>query len=130
MKGSLTVEAAYIFPFCFLVLGIVCALGVFRYNQAVLKMTGYECILQTMEERNRPEETFRERLMEEAARSAGGRTLGVRDLEVQVRITASKISVSYRGIQTMLNLPLEVTSVCERTFPEMTLRLTQEKTGE
>ena len=37
MKGSLTVEAAFVFPFCFLVIGIVCLLGVFLYNQAVLK---------------------------------------------------------------------------------------------
>lgn len=130
MKGSLTVEASYIFPFCFVIVGIVCYLGIFGYNQAVLKMTGYECILQALEERNASEEVLKEHLLEKAGQSAGNRTLAVRDLEVSVKTTASKISVSYHCIQTMLNIPLEVTVVYERTFPELTLRLTQKKTGE
>ena len=50
MKGSLTVEAACIMPFCFLVITIVCVLGIYEYNQAVLQMTGYECILETVAE--------------------------------------------------------------------------------
>ena len=34
MKGNVTIEAAYLFPFCFLVLGLICYLGIFLYNQA------------------------------------------------------------------------------------------------
>lgn len=60
MKGSMTVEASLIFPFCFVVIGIVCILGIYQYNQAVLKMTGYESILQTMEERKEEEGQFKE----------------------------------------------------------------------
>ena len=46
MKGSLTVEASFVIPLCFLFLGVIFYLGIYQYNQAVLQMTGYECILQ------------------------------------------------------------------------------------
>lgn len=130
MKGSMTVEASYIFPFCFLVIGIVCYLGIFQYNQAVLKMTGYECILQTMEEREESEELFKENLLRRAEQSAKDRTLGVKELNVSVKMTASKISVSYSCMQKMLEVPLGVTAVYERTNPELTLRLAAGITGE
>ena len=52
MKGSVTIEAAWIFPFCFFVIAIVCCLGIYEYNQTVLKISGYECIVRTMEERD------------------------------------------------------------------------------
>lgn len=130
MKGSLTVEAAYIFPLCFVMIGIVCCLGIFRYNQAVLKMTGYECILQAMEEGNTSEEALEKHLLEKAGELAGQRALAIRKLEVSVKITVSKVSISYHCIQSMLNIPLEATAVYERTFPELTLRLTRKKTGE
>lgn len=130
MKGSLTVEAAYIFPFCFLIIGIVCYLGIFEYNRAVLKMTGYECILQTMEERDGAEEAFQENLLRRARQAAKERTFGMTDLEVSAKITTSKISVSLQGIQTMIQTPLEVTVVYERTFPELTLRLMAGNIGE
>ena len=60
MKGSLTVEAAFVFPFCFLIIGIIYALGIFLYNQSVLKLTGYECSVQTMEDRDQKEEILLE----------------------------------------------------------------------
>lgn len=130
MKGSLTVEASYIFPFCFVMIGIVCYLGIFLYNQAVLKMTGYECILQVMEERDTEDTAFQENLLHQAEQSAKKRALAVKDLKAAVKVTASKISLTYNGMQTMLKIPLEATVVYERTFPELTLRLTRLKTGE
>ena len=66
MKGNLTIEAAYLFPFCFFILSLICYLGIFLYNQAVLELTGYECVLQTMEEREIRDELFREKLYERA----------------------------------------------------------------
>ena len=125
MKGSLTVEAAFVFPFCFLVIGIVCLLGVFLYNQTVLKMTGYECILQTMEEREQREEVLLENLLRRAEESAKARTLGVEDLNATVRITASKVSLKYQCVQTLLNLPIEISVACDRVYPEVSLRLMQ-----
>lgn len=130
MRGSMTVEASYIFPFCFVVIVIVCYLGIFEYNQAVLKMTGYECILHTMEGREESEELLKENLLKRAEQMAKTRVLGIKDLEVSVKMTASKISVSYRCRQTMLEVPLAVTAVYERTYPEVTLRLLSGKMGE
>ena len=123
MKGSLTVEAAFVFPFCFLVIGIVCLLGVFLYNQAVLKMTGYECILQTMEERDLKEEVLLENLLQRAEENGKARTLGIEDLNATVRITASKVSLKYQCVQTLLNLPIEISVACDRVYPETSLRL-------
>jgi len=130
MKGSLTVEAAFVFPFCFLVIGTVCMLGVFLYNQAVLKMTGYECILRTMEEREQGEEYFLENLLQRAEESGKARTLGIENLNAMVRITASKVSLKYQCVQTLLNLPIEISIVCDRVYPELSLRLMQETIGE
>lgn len=130
MKGSLTVEAAYIFPLCFLVLGIVCYLGIYEYNRAVLKMTGYECILQTMEERDEDEDGFKENLLRRAEQAAKERTFGMVNLKTSAKITASKVSISLQGVQTIFQAPLEVTVVYERTFPELTLRMMKEITGE
>lgn len=123
MKGSMTVEASYIFPFCLVVIGIVCYLGIFEYNQAVLKMTGYECILQVMAEKDEPEEFLKEKMFNTAEQTASARVLGITDLNVSVKMTASNISVSYSGKQSMLDVPVEVTVVYERTYPELTLRL-------
>ena len=130
MKGSLTVEAAFVFPFCFLVIGTVCMLGVFLYNQAVLKMTGYECILRTMEEREQGEAYFLENLLQRAEESGKARTLGIENLNAMVRITASKVSLKYQCVQTLLNLPIEISIVCDRVYPELSLRLMQETIGE
>lgn len=127
MKGSMTLEASYIFPFCFVVIGIVCYLGIFQYNQAVLKMTGYECILQTMEERDRNETTLKENLLQMANVAAKDRTFGVENLKTSVKITTSKISINYTGIQSMFQIPLDITVAYERIYPELTLRLTKGK---
>ena len=129
MKGHLTVEASYIFPFCFMVIGIVCYLGIFLYNQSVLKMTGYECILQTLGEFD-TEDEVEEHLLKRVKEAAEARTLAMKDLEIRVKTTISKISVSYQGGQSGLNVPFEVTVVYEKTFPERILRMTQGKTGE
>lgn len=129
MKGSLTVEAAYIFPFCFMVIGLVSVLGLFLFNQAVLEMTAYECILHTIEERNLEEETFKEHLLKRAEQVGNERTFGVKELQVSMKMTASKISLTYTGTQSVIGAPIEATAVYERTFPELTLKLKEGMAG-
>lgn len=130
MKGSLTVEAAFVFPFCFLIIGIIYALGIFLYNQSVLKLTGYECIVQTMEDRDQKEEILLETLLQRAEETGKSRTLGIDDLNAIVRITATKITLKYQCVQRILNLPMEVTVIYNRIYPEMSLRLMREIVGE
>lgn len=129
MKGSLTVEAAYIFPFCFMVIGLVSILGLFLFNQTVLEMTAYECILHTIEERNLEEETFKEHLLKRAEQVGNERTFGVKELQVSMKMTASKISLTYTGTQSVIGAPIEATAVYERTFPELTLKLKKGMAG-
>jgi hypothetical protein len=130
MKGSLTVEAAFVFPFCFMIIGIIYALGIFLYNQSVLKLTGYECIVQIMEDRDQKEEILLETLLQRAEETGKSRTLGIENLNAIVRITATKITLKYQCVQRILNLPMEVSVVCDRVYPEMSLRLMREIVGE
>ena len=123
MKGSLTVEAAFIFAFFFFAIGLICYLGVFLYNQSVLEMTGYECILQTMEERELGEEMFSQHLLQRAKQAANDRTLGLEELQTDLKITSSKIVLSYEGVQVMLGVPVDVDVIYEKTSPELTLKL-------
>lgn len=123
MKGNITIEASYIFPFCFLVIAIVCYLGIFSYNQSVLKTTGYESILWSVDEGEISEKDLQHSIRKKAEKIAGSRVLSVKELNVDVKITTSKIALTFYGKQTMFNLPLEVISVYERTYPERTLRL-------
>ena len=127
MKANLTVEASLVFPFCFLIIGIVCFLGIFIYDQSVLKITGYECILQSMDQIETDDAYFLERLQKQAEEVAQHRTLAVAELQTNVKSSAAKITVNYRGRQKMLNLPIDITIVYEKTFPELTLRLTRKK---
>ena len=129
MKGRLTVEAAYIFPFCFVVIGLGSILGLFLFNQAVLEMRAYECILHTIEERNLEEETFKEHLLKRAEQVGNERTFGVKELQVSMKMTASKISLTYTGTQSVIGAPIEATAVYERTFPELTLKLKKGMAG-
>lgn len=130
MKASLTVEAAVILPFCFLVIAIVCCLGIFQYNQAILKLTGYECVVHSMELREESESILKESIRKRAEETGKARALGIQNLEVSVGVTASKISVTYSANQRLLRLPLKVTAVYERVYPELTLRLLSGNTGE
>ena len=123
MKGNLTIEAAYIFPFCFFVLGLVSFLGIFLYNQAVLEMTGYECILQTVEERELKEDDLKGQLLRRAKQAAEDRTFGVEGLQVNLKVTKTKIAINYKGTQSVIGVPINVDAVYERTSPELTLRL-------
>ena len=129
MKGSMTVEASYILPFCFLIIAIVCYLGIFQYNQAVLKATGYECILQVMDEEDLEEEILQQIIVKKAEQTAKARVLGVKELNAAVKMTASKISVTFQGRQSLFDLTLNVTAVYERTYPEMALRLLSGRMG-
>lgn len=128
MKGNVTVEASYVFPFSFLMIGIVCFLGIFLYNQTVLKLTAYECILQTIQEGQ--EELTVLDWEKICVQQGQQRTLGLKDLQASVKTTVSKITVSYTATQSFLQIPLQVTSVYEKTFPEVMLRLTKGNIGE
>ncbi len=123
MKGNLTIEAAYIFPFCFFVLGLVSFLGILLYNQAVLEMSGYECILRTVEERELKEDDLKGQLLGRAKQTAEDRTFGVEGLQVNLKVTATKIAINYKGTQAVIGVPVNVDVVYERTSPELTLRM-------
>lgn len=129
MKGNVTIEAAYLFPFCFFTLGLICYLGIFLYNQAVLELTGYECILRTVEERELRDELLKEQLYERAKEAAQERTFGVEKLQITLKVTASKIAINYKGIQSVISVPINVDVVYERTSPEQMLRLIKEIGG-
>ena len=129
MKGSFTVEAALVFPFCFMMIGIVCFLGIFLYDQSVLKATGYECIFETIKQEAFSEEQMTAHLQNLAEDVGKNRVLAISDLQAKVKISATKIIITYHGKQKFLNLSLEKTVVYEKVFPELTLRLTREKTG-
>lgn len=123
MKGSVTVEAAYIYSFCFLIIAAVCVLGIYAYNCNVLKMTGYECMIKTREERGEGNSLMYENLLKRAQENAAARTFGVIDLRTTVTMTASRISVTYEGIQSLLHLPVKITTTYECTSPEKILRV-------
>ena len=129
MKGSLTVEASYIIPFCMVVILIVCQLGIYQYNREVLKITGYECILKTMEDVNVEKECINEELQKRTMELITGRLIGVEDLKVTVKITMTKISMTLEGVQKILNSPLSVKVTYERCHPETTLRITRRVMG-
>ena len=126
MKGSMTVEAALVFPFCFFVLAIIGCLGVYKYNQSVLKLSGYECVVRTMEERNLEEQIFKENFSRRMLDAAQNRTLGMKDFEISIKISATKILVKIKGVQKLLNLPVEAEVVYQRVHPERALQLLRE----
>ena len=126
MKGSMTVEAALVFPFCFFVLAIIGCLGVYKYNQSVLKLSGYECVVRTMEERNLEEQIFKENFSRRMLDAAQNRTLGMKDFEISIKISATKLLVKIKGVQKLLNLPVEAEVVSQRVHPERALQLLRE----
>lgn len=125
MKGSLTVEAAFVFPFCIIVILIICQLGIYQYNQEVLKVSGYECVIKTVEEENLTNEQLRISLQKRAMELASERLLNIEKLTAEVKITDRKILVTFQGIQGMLNAPVKVEIFYERVYPELTLRMTR-----
>ena len=131
MRGNLTVEAALIVPFCIMIILIVCQLGIFQYDREVLKMTGYECILKTVEEGgNLTSNDFCEALKNRAMVAATDRMLGLKSLNAEVKMTSSKIVLVFEGVSTMLEIPMEVSVAYERIYPELTLRIKRAVIGE
>lgn len=123
MRGSLTVEAAFVFPFCFLIILILCQLGIFQYDRAVLKITAYECILKTVEDETLTEGELAEQLKSRALRTGTERVIGTEELTAAVKVTASKISITFQGTHRILKTPMEASAVYERVYPELTLRI-------
>ena len=83
-----------------------------------------------MEDRDQKEEILLETLLQRAEETGKSRTLGIENLNAIVRITATKITLKYQCVQRILNLPMEVSVVCDRVYPEMSLRLMREIVGE
>lgn len=128
MKAGMTVEASYIFPMSFLILAVVCFLGIFQYDQAVLKMTGYECILRSLEQ---DEEASMESTLRRRAQSlAEERVLALHALQTEVKVTKNRVSVDYQGVLGVIEIPVKITVSYERTDPEQTLWRTRMITGE
>ena len=128
MFGSILIGliAALVFPFCFFVLAIIGCLGVYKYNQSVLKLSGYECVVRTMEERNLEEQIFKENFSRRMLDAAQNRTLGMKDFEISIKISATKLLVKIKGVQKLLNLPVEAEVVYQRVHPERALQLLRE----
>lgn len=123
MKGSLTVEAAFVFPFCFAVIGVICYLGVFGYNQAVLKLTAYECILQSLENRELDDKSFERELTELLQRKAEGRMLTLENIQTSVKVTGFYITAEFRAVQKMIfSQPVQAEVTYRKTYPEKVLR--------
>lgn len=122
MKGSMTVEAAYVFPFCFFLLLLVFELGIFLYDQSVLKLTAGECILKVMEE-EKTESQIKEELQRLILENGAERTLGTEELQVELRSTATKILVTCKGEFSALGVEVETTLEYEKCSPEEMLRL-------
>ena len=53
----------------------------------------------------------------------------MKELQVSMKMTASKISLTYTGTQSVIGAPIEATAVYERTFPELTLKLKKGMAG-
>lgn len=129
MRGSMTVEASYVFSLCFLIIGALCVLGMYAYNCSVLKMTGYECILKTREEREQGQSIMYENLLLRAKEHGNARTFGVINLDTSLKMSSTTISLTYEGVQSILHLPLKITATYECTSPEKVLRIAREFKG-
>lgn len=129
MKGSMTIEAAYIFPLCFWILGIVCFLGIYQYDRAVLEMTAYECILKSTEQ-ELSKDALKAHICQRAQESGRERTLGAKELNAEVQVTASRVSVTYHCVLNIFEIPLKVTASYEQVDPEEMLWMAGKLTGE
>ncbi len=124
MKGSMTIEAAYVIPLSFAVIGVICILGLFQYNRVVLTLTGQECILQIMDERDLEEQGMKVKLLELASCQAEKRTFGLTEVTEEVQMAGGQIVLIYRAKQSVfIDLPLEVKIFYRRVFPEELLRI-------
>lgn len=130
MKGSLTVEASMIVPLTILIIVLICQLGIYQYDCAVMKMTGYECILEMMDKENKKSEHLKEELQSLANETAKDRCFGIMELETSVKITDSKVKLSYQGKQGMIQIPFYISVIYERCDPEFVLRINRQLTGE
>lgn len=123
MKGSVTVEAAFVFPFCFAVIGAICYLGVFSYNLAVLKLTAYECISQSMEKRELDDPGFERELVRILEKKAEERVLTLENIQASVKAQGFYITAEFQAVQKMIfSQPVQVDVTYKRTYPEQVLR--------
>lgn len=123
MKGGLTIEAAWILPFCFAVIGIICCLGVYEYDCAVLKMIGCGCVLEASDSIAGNYGEKERELLETLREQAEAGTLALKNIEVTMKKTNTKILVTYRAVSDFFEIPVEVSVVYERVFPELFLRM-------
>lgn len=125
MRGNLTVEAALIVPFSLIAIGVVCWLGIYQYNLAVLHLTGYESVIHMTEFENLEKKDFEEELLRYFKRKAEERTLAVVNLRVFVKMTERKIKVDFEGTQQVILSGFLKTGVSyTRMHPEKIVRIT------
>ena len=79
-----------------------------------------------MEERNLEEQIFKENFSRRMLDAAQNRTLGMKDFEISIKISATKLLVKIKGVQKLLNLPVEAEVVYQRVHPERALQLLRE----
>lgn len=123
MKGNVTVEAAFIFPFCFALIGTICYLGIYCYHLAMLKLTAYECISQSLEQRNLNDQNLERELAKLLEKKAAERALTLEDIEVSVKVTKFYITAEFFAVQKIIfSQPVQAGVTYKRTYPEKTLR--------
>lgn len=123
MKGSLTVEAALVIPFSFMILGVICLLGVFQYNQAVVFITGRSYMYEVLDYREHGN-AFMEQYLEEQVKAAlAERTIGLKEIQVEAKVSTGKIYLHCGGQQKILfSLSVEKELEKIRLYPEPWIR--------
>lgn len=124
MKGNMTVEASLVFPFCLWSIGVVCCLGIFCYNLAVLKLTAYECVSHSMDLRDLEEERFERELAALLEEKAGERVLALNEIRASVSVTEYSIHADIRAVWRLLfSRSVYVGVNVKKTHPEAVLRV-------
>lgn len=102
LHGYLSVEASLVFPFGMAVIGAVCWMGVFRYNLAVLRLTGQEAIGHMTEFRELDEAQFERELVRYVQEKTEARTLACTELHTEIKRTRRKIILELGGVQRLV----------------------------
>lgn len=123
MKGNVTVEAALVFPFCFALIGVVCYLGVYSYHLAMLKLTAYEGISRSLEQRSLDDQKLEREIARLLEGKAEERALALEDIRVSIKVTKFYITAELFAVQKMIfSQPVRVKVTYQRTSPERMLR--------
>lgn len=124
MRGSITVEASLIMPFCLAVIGVFSWLGVFQYNRAVMKLTACEYIVRFAEQRMQERDEFVRELTGKLEQAAEERTLALREIRASVKVTGSTVVAELNAEQRIIwSGTLNAKASYKITHPETALRI-------